>query len=115
MKFTRNNDDVSAKVLAGHRAVAAADHELAAPPQTGGLSREWWSGVIGQARFGLGEDPRFPDARTSATQLRTSTLNFPKRTGSVSGFAVTYIPLSPAITSSFSITHCLFHPTCRLA
>ena len=61
VRFTRITDGATAKVTAGHYAVAAANYELAALPQTGGLLREWWYGVKGQPIYNtLPDDPRFP-------------------------------------------------------
>jgi ferric-dicitrate binding protein FerR (iron transport regulator) len=63
VRFTRNSDEKSVRVDAGHYAVAAADYQLASLPFTGGLLRVWWSGVEGNTLF---NNPRFrnpPDGR----------------------------------------------------
>jgi hypothetical protein len=61
VRLTRVRDGATASVSGGCYAVAADATELAVLPQTGGLLREWWTGVKGKTRFSLSDDPRFPD------------------------------------------------------
>jgi ferric-dicitrate binding protein FerR (iron transport regulator) len=59
VRLTRTKDLHAVKVAGGHYAVAAADYELAALPMTGGILREFWSGVAGTF-YDLQKNPRFP-------------------------------------------------------
>ena len=60
VRLTRGSDGAKVKVPAGYYAIAAAATELAALPATGGILREWWSGVNGQTIQDLRGDSRFP-------------------------------------------------------
>jgi ferric-dicitrate binding protein FerR (iron transport regulator) len=61
VRFARASDSSAVIVSAGKYAIAANGTKLAALPLTGGLLREWWARVTGGTRFGLREDPRFPN------------------------------------------------------
>ena len=50
VKFTRASDGKMVKVSAGNNAVAAANYELAALPQTGSILREYWTNSPGKLK-----------------------------------------------------------------
>jgi hypothetical protein len=69
--FTRLKDLKAIGVTGGNYAVAAADFELLALPQTGKILREFWSGVSGKSLREFEQDPNFP-ARPQRHDFATS-------------------------------------------
>ena len=59
--LTRVSDGAKLQVPEGYYAIAGAATELAALPATGGILREWWSGVNGQSIQDLRDNPRYPN------------------------------------------------------